>query len=68
MTALVRREVNRTFSELSGFFAGLSGQYTLEAESKDFGETGNAICSRGRVHAAKRRQSCFPVQAFHVKL
>lgn len=37
MTALVGREVKRTFSEFRGFLAGLSGQCTLKARRQDSG-------------------------------
>jgi len=43
MTALVSREVDRTFSEVGRFWAGLPGPKTHEAGRQDFPNLGEAL-------------------------
>jgi len=42
-TALVGREVKRTFSEFGGFSTGLPGFQTHEAGRQDFADFGQAV-------------------------
>jgi len=42
-TALVGREVKRTFSEFRGLLAGLLGAKTPEASGQDFGDFGQML-------------------------
>ena len=67
ITALVGREVKRTFSDFARLSTGLPGHQTHEAGGQDFGDFGNSIVSWALDHAAKGQRSGPPVQMFHVK-
>jgi hypothetical protein len=58
MTALVPREVDRTFSEVRRFWTGLPGPETHEAGRQDFGDFGEAfgcgLWKPGRCHYCRR--------------
>jgi hypothetical protein len=45
MTALVGRQVKRTFSGVSGNSTGLPGQCTLQADRQDFADFGEMFSS-----------------------
>lgn len=63
-SALVGREVKRTFSEVRRFSTGLPGLQTREADSQDFGDFDQMFVLEGGGHTPLNGERSDPVYDF----